>query len=103
MLYLQYSFQRTRPQPEPDAKQAMVIISKKMLNIKLYTMKKYLIIFSVIILVTATWIRCTDFPVDEDGLLITDRAQCYVSSFELLGVDDPIVREHQRQLANVLF
>lgn len=63
-----------------------------MLNIKSNTMKKYLIIFSVIILVTATWIRCTDFPVDEDGLLITDRAQCYVSSFELLGVDFQTVR-----------
>ncbi len=63
-----------------------------MLNIKSYTMKKYLIIFSVIIFVTVTWIRCSDFPVDEDGLLITGRTQCYVSSFELLGVDFQTVR-----------
>jgi hypothetical protein len=28
-----------------------------------------------------------DFPVDEDGLLITTRSQCYVSNFELLGPD----------------
>jgi hypothetical protein len=28
-----------------------------------------------------------DYPVDEDGLLITERADCYVSSFQLLGVD----------------
>lgn len=28
-----------------------------------------------------------DFPVDEDGLLITERSECYVSSFNLLGVD----------------
>jgi hypothetical protein len=33
-----------------------------------------------------------DFPVDEDGLLITDRSECYVGSFELLGVDFQTVR-----------
>jgi hypothetical protein len=33
-----------------------------------------------------------DFPVDEDGLLITTRAECYVSSFELLGTDYVTVR-----------
>lgn len=29
--------------------------------------------------------------------------QVMLGLFELLGADDPIVREHQRQLANVLF
>lgn len=33
-----------------------------------------------------------DRPVDEDGLLITTRAECYVSSFELLGTDYVTVR-----------
>lgn len=33
-----------------------------------------------------------DFPVDEDGLLITNRAECYVSNFELLGTDFQTVR-----------
>ncbi len=33
-----------------------------------------------------------DFPVDEDGLLITTRSQCYVSNFELLGPDFQTVR-----------
>jgi hypothetical protein len=33
-----------------------------------------------------------DFPVDEDGLLITTRTQCYVGSFELLGSDFQTVR-----------
>ena len=28
-----------------------------------------------------------DYPVDEDGLLITTRAECYVSNFELPGTD----------------
>jgi hypothetical protein len=33
-----------------------------------------------------------DFPIDEDGLLITNRGQCYVSSFELVGMDFISVR-----------
>ena len=55
-------------------------------------MKKYFITFIVITLVTFAWVRCTDYPVDEDGLLITTRGQCYVSSFELLGSDFQTVR-----------
>lgn len=36
---------------------------------------------------------CTkEFPIDEDGLLITARAECFVSNFELLGVDFQTVR-----------
>lgn len=33
-----------------------------------------------------------DQPVDEDGLLITERQECFVSNFELLGVDFITVR-----------
>ncbi len=56
-------------------------------------MKKYIIISAALLLSTVAWIGCTkDFPVDEDGLLITTRAQCYVSNFELLGVDFQTVR-----------
>jgi hypothetical protein len=55
-------------------------------------MKKYLIFFSIITLVTLSWVRCTKYPVDEDGLLITTRAECYVGSFELLGRDFQTVR-----------
>lgn len=33
------------------------------------------------------WAACNDYPIDEDGLLITTRSECYVSSFELLGTD----------------
>ena len=51
-------------------------------------MKKYLIIASSLLLLSVVWVRCTkDFPVDEDGLLITTRAECYVSNFDLLSVD----------------
>lgn len=55
-------------------------------------MKKYLIIVSALILVAFTWVRCTDYPIDEDGLLITTRGECYVGSFELLGSDFQTVR-----------
>ncbi|HAZ01621.1 MAG: hypothetical protein A2W90_07310 [Bacteroidetes bacterium GWF2_42_66] len=55
-------------------------------------MKKYFIIPTVIIISILSWVGCTDFPIDEDGLLITTRAQCYVSNFELLGVDYQTVR-----------
>ncbi|RWU10782.1 hypothetical protein [Pedobacter chitinilyticus] len=33
-----------------------------------------------------------DYPIDKDGLLITNRADCYVSNFELLGADFQTVR-----------
>ncbi len=51
-------------------------------------MKRYFkIILSILSLMPFTWFGCSDYPVDDDGLLITTRAECYVSSFELLGVD----------------
>lgn len=34
----------------------------------------------------------SDFPIDDDGLLITTRTSCYVSNFELLGSDFQTVR-----------
>lgn len=56
-------------------------------------MKKYIIIASSLLLLLLTWTGCKkDFPVDEDGLLITGRGECYVSNFELLGVDYVSVR-----------
>ena len=44
-------------------------------------MSKYLL--AILILVSCN----KDYPVDEDDLLITTRRECYVSNFELLGVD----------------
>ena len=44
------------------------------------------------ILVTALAACKSNFPVDEDGLLITTRQECYVSNFELLGTDYVTVR-----------
>lgn len=51
-------------------------------------MKKYIIALMIVF----TWLGCTDYPIDEDGLLITERSECYVSNFELLGVDYQSVR-----------
>ena len=49
-----------------------------------------LAIFSLLLLCS---VACSkDFPVDEDGLLITDRAECYVSNFELLDTDHQTIR-----------
>lgn len=55
-------------------------------------MRKYMFLISSIIFSMILVIRCADYPIDEDGLLITDRAECYVSNFELLGTDFQTVR-----------
>ncbi len=51
-------------------------------------MMKYIRITSAFLVVTFALAACKkEFPVDEDGLLITHREECIVSSFELLGSD----------------
>ncbi len=56
-------------------------------------MAKYLKITLSILMISAIIISCKkDSPVDEDGLLITFRQECYVSNFELLGTDFITVR-----------
>ncbi|HET7897098.1 MAG TPA: hypothetical protein VFL47_05500, partial [Flavisolibacter sp.] len=56
-------------------------------------MKKYISIIASVLVLSLGWASCKkDRPVDEDGLLITDRAECYVSNFELLGTDFVTVR-----------
>jgi hypothetical protein len=56
-------------------------------------MKKYSNILFVFLTILTISVRCSDdLPIDEDGLLITRRAQCYVSNFELLGTDFQTVR-----------
>ena len=56
-------------------------------------MKKYIIfLFLICVLAPLGWNSCSDYPVDEDGLLITTREECYVSNFDLLGVDFQTVR-----------
>jgi hypothetical protein len=56
-------------------------------------MKKYIKIIFICLLVPFAWAGCKkDLPVDEDGLLITNRGECYVSNFELLSSDFQTVR-----------
>lgn len=56
-------------------------------------MKKYIQLTAACLLILFTWTACKkSYPVDEDGLLITTRAECYVSNFELLGTDFVTVR-----------
>ena len=49
-------------------------------------------ILPVVTFMALLWVGCIDYPIDEDGLLITERAECYVSNFELLGKDYQTVR-----------
>jgi hypothetical protein len=54
---------------------------------------KYIRITLGTLLLASFWAACNkNTPVDEDGLLITTRAQCYVSNFEILGTDYVTVR-----------
>jgi len=56
-------------------------------------MKNYIKITGAFLVVAFVIAGCKkDYPVDEDGLLITARAECYVSNFELLGTDFVTVR-----------
>jgi hypothetical protein len=56
-------------------------------------MRKYIKITGAFLIAAFVIAGCKkDYPVDEDGLLITTRAECYVSNFELLGTDYVTVR-----------
>jgi hypothetical protein len=56
-------------------------------------MAKYFKLTLSILMISAIIISCKkDSPVDEDGLLITFRQECFVSNFELLGADFVSVR-----------
>ncbi len=56
-------------------------------------MKNYIKTIAALLIVSLLWTACKkDYPVDEDGLLITERKECYVSNFDLLGSDFISVR-----------
>ena len=50
-------------------------------------MKKNIFKILVSVILVTVFTSCYDNPLDEDGLLITDREECYVSNFDLKGVD----------------
>jgi hypothetical protein len=65
-------------------------------------MSKNIKITAALLLATCIWAACSkDYPVDEDGLLITNRAECYVSNFELLGSDHVSVRTKAPEIDTV--
>jgi len=56
-------------------------------------MKNIKIVSLFLIATVLLVVGCKDnYPMDDDGLLITNRADCYVSNFELLGADFQTVR-----------
>ncbi|WP_315823113.1 hypothetical protein [Paraflavitalea speifideaquila] len=55
-------------------------------------MKPTNIIYALLLMALVGGACKKDNPVDEDGLLITSRAECFVSNFELLGTDYVTVR-----------
>lgn len=55
-------------------------------------MKQIKIKILMLFALALTFAACHDFPVDEDGLLITTRNECYVSNFDLLDTDNNTVK-----------
>lgn len=56
-------------------------------------MKNYIVTIISLLLLGLVWSACEkNYPTDEDGLLVTARAECNVSNFELLGTDYVTVR-----------
>ncbi|MDR1023960.1 MAG: hypothetical protein LBL94_11945 [Prevotellaceae bacterium] len=68
----------------------MSTFSKKISRLSLLSLLSLMSLLSLLSLITH---GCSgSYPIDEDGLLVTDRAECYVSNFELLGTDHLTVR-----------
>ena len=62
----------------------------------------YFKIILTVLLLTGSFFSCEkDSFVDEDGLLITFRSECFVSNFELLGADFVTVRAAPAQTIDV--
>lgn len=52
-------------------------------------MKKNILLLCI--LLTGLLASCGDYPIDDNGLLITERTKCYMSSFDLVGPDNQTV------------
>lgn len=57
------------------------------------SMKSKINKLALVLFITVLGTGCfEDYPIDEDGLLITERSECYVSNFDLWNVDNQTVR-----------
>jgi len=65
-------------------------------------MKKYIIFAALAACIIATVTSCRKYPIDENGLLITDNSICYMSSFNLVGSDNQNVLVTPPTFANGL-
>jgi hypothetical protein len=55
-------------------------------------MKQNSILFLIFLTTVILGVQsCGNWPIDDDGLLITDKSSCYMSMFELLGPDNRTV------------
>jgi len=50
-------------------------------------MKRYILFLVMSLLCGNAFVGCGDSPIDDDGLLISDRELCDITNFELLGTD----------------
>lgn len=64
-------------------------------------MKKYILLLTLVTCLI-TIFSCRKYPVDKDGLLITENTICYMSSFNLLGSDNQNVLVTIPSLSNGL-
>lgn len=64
-------------------------------------MKKYSL-FIILAACIITTLSCRKYPIDDNGLLITENTICYMSSFNLLGSDNQTVLVTQPTFTNGL-
>jgi hypothetical protein len=65
-------------------------------------MKKYIVLTAITACLVTALVSCRKYPVDDNGLLITDNSVCYMSSFNLLGSDNQNVLVTPPTVANGL-
>ena len=57
--------------------------------------------FLVVVMAGMILLGCSKFPVDEDGLLITNNSDCYVSNFDLLNPSEVSVKVNNANIDNI--
>jgi hypothetical protein len=55
-----------------------------------------------LLFVAVAFYSCSDRPIDENGLLISEKSACYMSSFNLVGTDNQTVLMTVPTVANAM-